>query len=205
MKKSAQTGFTLIELMVVVALLGVLATMGVPALQEYTANSRLRSQTNDIVVSIQRARNEAIENRTQPGVHVTAEPSSANVQRLVVWIDGGDDLNDPADGVVNGVIDGGDINTSIEVLQIFEFEPSVNVTLFNYDANISLAEEGGINAGMDGRTLSFRSNGSLRISNDVNAAQISLSDHRPGKGRCLNVRATGQVVLRNVDGPCTAN
>ena len=52
MKKQNQQGFTLIELMIVVAIIGILAAIALPAYQDYTR----RSQASEIVLAASAAR-----------------------------------------------------------------------------------------------------------------------------------------------------
>ena len=67
MDKSRQRGFTLIELMVTVAVVGVMLGVVVPNMRTFLRNNQLSGGVNDILRSIQVARTEAIK-RQLPAV-----------------------------------------------------------------------------------------------------------------------------------------
>lgn len=55
-----QMGFTLIELMVALVIAVILLSIGVPGLRQFIQNSRIISQTNELVADLKFARSEAI-------------------------------------------------------------------------------------------------------------------------------------------------
>jgi type IV fimbrial biogenesis protein FimT len=61
---AGETGFTLIELIVTMAIAGILLTVAVPSFQTTIANNRLTTQTNSLVTDINIARSEAVKRGT---------------------------------------------------------------------------------------------------------------------------------------------
>lgn len=59
-----QTGFTTMELLTTVVLVGVLMAMAIPSFNRMVANNRIISQTNDLVGALTFARSEAIRRNT---------------------------------------------------------------------------------------------------------------------------------------------
>jgi prepilin-type N-terminal cleavage/methylation domain-containing protein len=64
MDKSRQRGFTLIELMVTVGLVGILLAAVIPNMRTFLRNNQLSGGVNDMLHSIQVARTEAIKRQT---------------------------------------------------------------------------------------------------------------------------------------------
>ena len=72
-----QHGFTLLELIMVVAVAGILLVVGVPSLQSLMSNSRMSAEVNNLVVLLNYARSEAIKR----GTTVSVVPQSINGTR----------------------------------------------------------------------------------------------------------------------------
>jgi len=71
MMKNIQKGFTLIELMIVVAIIGILAAIAIPAYQDYTIKAKVSE-----AASLSGATKTAIEVAVSEGYELTALPSS---------------------------------------------------------------------------------------------------------------------------------
>lgn len=79
MDRSRLRGFTLMELMVTLALAGVIVALAVPAMRDFMRNSRLAGASNDLLRSMNLARTEAI--KRQSGnvvVCATANPRASD-------------------------------------------------------------------------------------------------------------------------------
>jgi type IV fimbrial biogenesis protein FimT len=92
--KSYMRGFTLIELMVTLAVMGVVLAIGLPSFQNFIVSSRLTTGANDLVVALNLARHEAL----RRGQRVSVCPSSDGAacaasggweQGYIVFSDGG--------------------------------------------------------------------------------------------------------------------
>ena len=78
MKRTLQKGFTLIELMIVVAIIGILAAVALPAYQDYT----VRAKISEVVIagsSVKGLISEAFQTDGLPGVAAAADSFNARV------------------------------------------------------------------------------------------------------------------------------
>jgi type IV fimbrial biogenesis protein FimT len=76
--RSHQRGFTLFELMVTLAIIGVLLTVGVPTMRTFSQNNLLSAAANDLLRSFQLARSESIKRQAAVIVCASSDPKATN-------------------------------------------------------------------------------------------------------------------------------
>lgn len=82
--KSAQKGFTLIELMIVVAIIGILAAIAIPAYQDYVVRARVTEGLNLAAAAETTVAENAENGQTNLVLGWTAPQSTANVASVAV-------------------------------------------------------------------------------------------------------------------------
>lgn len=75
LKRSLQKGFTLIELMIVVAIIGILAAVALPAYQDYTT----RAKVSEIILAASAARTSV----SEAAQTMSVMPTSASVAQVI--------------------------------------------------------------------------------------------------------------------------
>jgi len=123
-----QAGFTLLELMLTVALLAVVIGFGLPNMQEFVRNSRMSSSANDIITDFNFARSEAVKRRVPVTLCKSQDGAACDdddtdpFNRWLIFVDDADPaLVEGNDG--NGEIDAGEV-----ILRDRELPDSITVT-----------------------------------------------------------------------------
>jgi type IV fimbrial biogenesis protein FimT len=115
--KAKQTGFTLVELMVTIVLVGILLGIGVPSFRDFIRNSRMTSAANDLLADLNLARSESVKRRVPVTLCKSANGSACDTSatssfsRWIVFVD-------DVDAAATNSNDGnGVVNTNEQILQ----------------------------------------------------------------------------------------
>ena len=176
------TGFSLIELMVVIAIATILVTLAVPAFQGMIASSNLTSTTNDLVATFARARSDAVRRGKRVTVCMSADGAQCTTSGAWSqgWIMFNDDKHSASD---DAKVETGETITAIASTLSNNLVITSNLPYVSYSADgQSKLMKGGAGAG----TLRVCSTSSA-LTNDTRARDIVINF----AGRANVVKPTG--------------
>ena len=169
---SRSNGFTLIELMVAIAILAVLLGVAAPGLSQFLVNNRLTSQINELVSDISQARNEAGSRGTTVSICIAATSTTCATSGTA-WEAGRIIFVDPNR---NGAIDTGEA--------IIKYAPAL-------DGGTNLASS----SFSSDRYITFRPFGGLT---STSGGTFTLCATGYTTGRQISVAATGRPLASKI-------
>ncbi|MEW6414064.1 MAG: GspH/FimT family pseudopilin [Pseudomonadota bacterium] len=82
----ASRGFTLVELMVVLAVLGIVLGIAIPNFQRVVVSNRMAAQANDVIAALSLARSEAVKRAAQVTVCASSDRATCTGGWAQGWI-----------------------------------------------------------------------------------------------------------------------
>jgi len=166
-----QTGFTIMELMIVVTIVGILGALALPGLKEWSLNANRTAALTEFLGSLHLARSESVKRNVRVGMCPTkdaADPEAGCAESKsweigwIVFVDADGDMNLGDDEEILAAIDA--IHTDF--------------TLASSTGDIA---------------LDFRPNGRLETNNLAETVDFNLCDSRGAdQGRVISVNTSGR-------------
>jgi len=173
-RHATQFGFTIIELMITVAILAIMIGVGAPALRDFVIRSRLVTQASDLTVALQTARSEA--NRRSQRVMVCK--ASSTYSACATGTDWGAGWIVFVDSDRNG-----SFTTGEEILRVHQASPT----------NITITMAGG---GSGSDRLYYRPTGPVDNAHTFTVCQTGYM------GRVVTVGVTGRTSVAATTSVC---
>ncbi|UCV20470.1 GspH/FimT family pseudopilin [Ferribacterium limneticum] len=136
------SGFTLVEMMVVAAILAILASIALPSFRPMIANNRIVANTNDLIADLALARSEAAKRGGTTVVTVCASSDGSSCSGSTDWSGGRLVF---LDGGTQGAVDGTD---STNVLR--NSRAVSNLVLTSTVASFSYLSDGSVSSNLPG-------------------------------------------------------
>jgi type IV fimbrial biogenesis protein FimT len=163
-----QRGVTLLELMIVVLLLGIVLSLGVPGFRELVLNNRQAGAVNEFITALQLARSEAITSNVAAPAAVSVCPSNNGTGCAGNWSDGWIVFTDAnADGNLAG---------DDRILRAVEAPQGIDITGPGW---IGFRRDGRVLAGADFEFCDARGSAKARV------VQVGISG-RPAASKVLS-------------------
>jgi len=177
-RKKHQAGFTLVEMMVVIAIVAILGSLAAPSFQEMLRKNRLSASVAAMQGSLNLARSEAVTRGADARITIAANGTAGS------WTNGWTVFVDQTTTANNGVAPTADVANSVTRLSVMQELPS------------------GVTTGQSsGAPSYFIYNGQGRIidaSGAIANRQFWFTDGVSGK-YCLIINSTGRVRAATVD------
>lgn len=164
-------GFTLIELIVTMTIIGILVALAAPGMQSFSSSNRLTTQINDLLADISLARSESIKRNAAAGICVTAANGTSCVSSGN-WANG---------WLIYYCSSASTTCPSASKVTIKAREPLTgNNTLTTPGDEIAFSKSGMLSSG---------------------AGQVTLTDPKTGGKRIVCISSTGRPMLYQTDCP----
>lgn len=186
MNRSKHGGFTLLELLVVVVILGILGMLAVPSYRDLMLNNRLVTATNDLLADLALARSESSRSGKRVTLCISANGTSCDSGST--WQSGRIIFVDESTSGTIGVVDSG--------------ETVIRVTPADAQSRVTITAAGFTNSSGTATSnyIQYRPTGAL---NSTTAGTFTLCDDRTGSfGRTIDVSTTGRASLKSSTTSC---
>lgn len=186
MNRSKNGGFTILELLVVVVILGILGMLAVPSYRDLMLNNRLVTATNDLLADLALARSES--SRTGKRVTLCISTNGTSCDSGSTWQSGRIIFLDESTSGTTGVVDSG--------------ETVIRVTPADAQSRVTITAAGFTNSSGTATSnyIQYRPTGAL---NSTTTGTFTLCDDRTGSfGRTIDVSATGRATLTSSTTSC---
>lgn len=165
------SGFTLIEMVVVVAILAILASIALPSYRSLIANNRVVASTNDLIADLALARSEAAKRGGTSVVTVCASSDGSSCSGATDWSGGRLVF---VDGGTQGAVDGTDSTTMLRNSRAVS-ELVITSGGFSTAGFISYSADGSISSNLPG-TITICSSGLIgRVVSISNIGRTSVA------------------------------
>ena len=185
-KPLKHSGFTLLELLIVVTIVAILGMIAIPSFRTLLLNNRLATATNDLLTDLALARSES----SRLGKRVT----------LCISADGA--ACDTGSAWQNGRMIFVDESTSGTVGEVDSGETVLRVTPADTQSSVTITAAGFTNSAgaATSNYIQYRPTGAL---NSTTIGTFALCDDRTGNfGRIIEVSSTGRASLKSSTASC---